>query len=367
MKKGMHFLWLCMLAGSLISARGSVYILSPDPNVFDVSTYLNRDEVRRPYYDFKVAFERLGYRVSQVRSLVGLRDVEKIIVFCVTHNDLSMITEYPYEKRVLFLWEPPTVYSSDYDRRIHELFSRIYTWDDDFVDNVKYFKFYDPQPRYDMPQDYVPFEQKKFCVYLTCNKTYDHPQSLSSERRKIINFFERKPRGEFDLYGYGWSRDDSQDYKGVAQSKVECMKNYKFCFCYDNMRDIKGYITGEKIFNVFVAGCVPIYWGASNIEEYIPKDCFIDKRDFATYDDLYAFLKSMSKEKYQQYLDSIRKFMQTPQALLFSPANFIDIMLNTVEPGYDKMIALTEEQRLVLKSCTEQNYSAPCNQFKTLG
>ena len=45
------------------------------------------------------------------------------------------------------------------------------------------------------------------------------------------------------------------------------------------MSDTPGYMT-EKIWDSFKAKTVPVYWGASNIEEYVPKNCFIDYRDF---------------------------------------------------------------------------------------
>ena len=36
---------------------------------------------------------------------------------------------------------------------------------------------------------------------------------------------------------------------------------------------VKGYIT-EKIFDSFFAGVVPIYWGAENITDYVPKSLY---------------------------------------------------------------------------------------------
>ncbi len=45
------------------------------------------------------------------------------------------------------------------------------------------------------------------------------------------------------------------------------------------MKNKPGYIT-EKIWDSFKARSIPIYWGASNIEEYIPINTFIDFRKF---------------------------------------------------------------------------------------
>ncbi len=79
------------------------------------------------------------------------------------------------------------------------------------------------------------------------------------------------------------------------------------------MGGIKGYIT-EKIIDCFAAGCVPIYLGADNVTDYIPKECFIDKREFPSYRDLLRFLKSVSAEKHAAYLAAARKFLLSEPA-----------------------------------------------------
>lgn len=343
---------------SAMFGKGCVYIISGDPDVFNITTMLNRDEVRRPLYDCKVALERLGYTVKQAKSINNLVDVEKIICFAGAITDCRDLLHYPYEARILVLWEPESVFPSDYEKSYHDYFSKIYTWKDDLVDNKRYFKFYDPQPRFDVLEQFFPFEQKILSVLLTCNKHYSHPLSLSPERIKIVNFFENH-QAEFDFYGFYWPEGCSKNYKGTVTSKVECMQHYRFCFCYENTRDLSGYITGDKIFNVFVAGCVPIYWGAHNIKDYIPQNCFIDKRDFASYDELYQFLKGMTQKEYQSYIDNIKRFMASPQALRFSSENFIDIILEAVEPGYDKTVALTVGQRAVLEKIRGAGLATP--------
>jgi hypothetical protein len=94
------------------------------------------------------------------------------------------------------------------------------------------------------------------------------------------------------------------------------LSQYKFSICYENARDIPGYIT-EKIFDCFFASCVPIYWGANNIEDYIPKDCFIDKKLFDTYESLYEYIKNMDDFIYLNYLDNIETFLKSNASYQF--------------------------------------------------
>ena len=73
-------------------------------------------------------------------------------------------------------------------------------------------------------------------------------------------------------------------------------------------------------------GVFPIYLGATNIEEYIPKNCFIDYRDFQNDLQLYQFLKMMSKETYERYLSNIGAFLQSDRGQIFSK-EYLDKLL----------------------------------------
>ena len=62
-----------------------------------------------------------------------------------------------------------------------------------------------------------------------------------------------------------------------ADSKIDTLRLYKFCVAIENSED-KHYVT-EKLYDALVAGCVPIYFGAPNVLEYVPHaDAIIDVR-----------------------------------------------------------------------------------------
>lgn len=184
-----------------------------------------------------------------------------------------------------------------------------------------------------MRTDLPSFEKKKLCVMVSGsdNAYPERKNELYSERMKMVEFFETKPAGEFDIYGRFWVKRPYRDFRGYipgdisGEEKISTLKNYRFCVCFENTKDLNGYIT-EKIFSCFAAGCVPIYWGANNIEQYIPKACFIDYREFPSREHLYQFIKTMSKDVYQQYIDNIRAFLQSEQAQFFSPKYFGELL-----------------------------------------
>ena len=70
-----------------------------------------------------------------------------------------------------------------------------------------------------------------------------------------------------------------------------------FAFCFENSDSYCGYIT-EKIFDAFFSGTIPIYFGAPDIQDYIPKNCYIDYRQFHSTDELVKKLKSIVEENY---------------------------------------------------------------------
>jgi len=232
--------------------------------------------------------------------------------------DFSLL---PKEKLCIFLWEPVVVQKKLYEPEFLDQFGKIFTFNDDLVDNKRFFKFHYPELRKPIDQ-IVPFKEKKLCTLINSMLSSSHPLELYSKREEVIQFFEDKP-AEFDLYGRYWKKRNYKNYKGEIPDKVEVLKGYKFSVCYENTKDVPGYIT-EKIFDCFHAGVVPIYLGAPNVEEYIPKACFIDRRDFKDFDAVYSYLKEMSEEKYQEYLESAKAYVMSDQAKVFTEEYLIN-------------------------------------------
>ena len=79
-----------------------------------------------------------------------------------------------------------------------------------------------------------------------------------------------------------------------------------------------------------MGGCVPIYWGAQNITDYIPSNTFIDKRNFKTYEELYAYIKNMPIHEYLNYLNNIENFLKSDKFYLFSIEYFTDTLIKEI-------------------------------------
>ncbi len=283
----------------------------------------DRDDGLAPLIALRTTLAQHNIELLQTYSLANLEDPYAIICFDVptTPEELQHLLSYPKEKRFLFLWEPPSTFSENFSTEMHQHFERIYTWADDLVDNERYFKFYYPRLN-PMVDDLVSFGEKKFATLISCNKSSSHPDELYSARRESIQFFEESAPQDFDLYGRGWDGDQYHTYKGTIERKLDVLKKYKFNYCYENIKAMNGYVT-EKIFDSFHAGCVPIYYGAPNITSYIPKNCFIDRRDFSSDQELYAHLKGLTEGEYNGYINNIRDYLQTTAAHSYSSTAFV--------------------------------------------
>ncbi len=287
----------------------------------------NRDGCLEVLYKLRQIASERGYELDQTYSLNYLTDFEYLICFDIYPDQLAQIERYPKQKCIVFLWEPPSVNPDNYNPEYHRYFSKIYTWNDALVDNQKYFKFYYPvfHPMIPMPVDYY---WKRLSTMIACNKYSDHPQELYSQRQRVIDFFEELPSDDFDLFGKGWPTQ-YKTYRGSIGKKVDFLPYYRFCFSYENIHGIPGYIT-EKIFDSFQSGTVPIYWGAPNITDYIPKSCFIAREDFTSDQALYEYLKNMDAAEYDQYMKNIERFLDGDKARLYSTENFIHIFMELI-------------------------------------
>ncbi|HSX37230.1 MAG TPA: glycosyltransferase family 10 [Chlamydiales bacterium] len=233
----------------------------------------------------------------------------------------------PKDRLILFTWEPPAVQSEIWDAEIQKYFHKIYTWHDDLVDNVRFFKFSLPYLS-ERIERLIPYEERKFLTCIASRLSSKHPHELYSEREKVIRFFEARPDVEFDLYGRYWEKRKFRTWKGVISDKMEVLKYYRFAIAYENSVE-PGYIT-EKLWDCFAAGVVPIYWGAPNIVDYVPLDCFIDRKKFHSDEELLLYLQNMKKQEWEGYVERANAFLQSEKAERFKFVEYVRTLTNAV-------------------------------------
>lgn len=303
---------ICLLLAHQLIISQTIYVYAPG---WDIPLYFDAVGVTKEFEMHDIVFK-------QVSSPHAIPSHAKALFFDVDPVIETANACLSAENCILFLWEPITIKPYNFDSHYHTYFNRIYTWHDNLVDNVRYFKMNYPV-RHDMRPNHYTFDQKKLCVMVTANKPCYHNDSLYSQRVNIIDFFNTYHPNEFDLYGAGWP--SSLVYRGIIDDKLSLICGYKFSIVYENTIRAPGYIS-EKIFDCYISACVPIYWGAPNITEYIPKACFIDRNDFKSNEDLYTYISTMNEETHQQYITAIQQFLMSNAAHKFSSKAFIELL-----------------------------------------
>lgn len=316
---------------------------------FDLSNKKNNRD------NFLFFLYMLKIRLSEIRIELSTQDLCLVdgCSFFIYNEMPKEVNVVDYNYSYLIIWESEVINRKNWNKEAHNKFKKIFTWNDELVDNIKYFKINFchkfPSDKAIYSKSLKSFNEKKLCSVIAGNKRVKHELELYSERVKVIRWFERHAISDLDLYGIGWDKNTSdskyarfilsnipflnkyvgssfRSYKGPVNSKAETLSNYKFSICFENAQMIPGYIT-EKIFDCFFAGCIPIYWGASNINEHIPENCFIDYRQFDSIDEMYFFIKNMPEEQYQLYLREIESFLFSEKSNQFKAEYFVQTIV----------------------------------------
>lgn len=316
-------------------------------NIFDLANPGNRDNCYEPF----VALQR---RFLDHGILLQTADQDSAAPLVV---ELQLNASPLRGARIAYLlmMESSLIHPANRSQNGYADYRRVFTWDDSLVDGQKFVKLNFPNDlRIHRPDGWR--DRDGFCCLIAGNKSVIVPDSreLYSARVEVIRWFEQHAPGDFGLYGVGWDlppmrpgllgrglhrllrqipravwRPPFPSYRGPVEKKSEVLRRYRFSICYENVRDLPGYIT-EKLFDCFFAGCVPVYWGASNIERHVPPACFIDRRQFSDLDALYRHLKGMDEATYRGHQEAIAAFLASPAARPYSSEAFVDTIVSEV-------------------------------------
>ncbi|MGO8698717.1 MAG: glycosyltransferase family 10 domain-containing protein [Limisphaerales bacterium] len=254
----------------------------------------------------------------------------------------------------LVMFESPAVRPDNWRLANHAPFKKVFTWSPALADGRKYIRMRMPFKLPDFAP-YQPSQADKFCCLIASQKYSWASQELYTERVRAIRWFEKNHPGEFDLYGQRWDRFFFQkklsvvnpvlnlvyrkcpwlprrrrfpSARGSVATKRDILRQYKFSICYENA-SYPGWIT-EKILDPMFAGCVPIYQGDPEVAEFVPKEAFIDKRQFADYESLYRYLKEMPPAQYEAVRQAIHKFVHGEAIKPMGPEAFTDLIVREV-------------------------------------
>jgi alpha(1,3/1,4) fucosyltransferase len=290
------------------------------------------------------------FSVSRYRALARRTDVVMSAFFAM---------ECPIVEPTMYQWLPA----------LSTIFRRTYSWTDAAslrpftrkpVQNLQ--SFWWPQSFDAIHERLWSQRDRKFLVMMNANKLPRlYVDELYTSRLRAVAYFEQF--GEIDLFGPGWgdapmrvgktwtpyairrfepslwrlkqkiSPDPTyaaiaRAARGRADSKSETIAGYRFALCFENSI-LKGWMT-EKLFDCFFAGTIPVYWGAPDVLERVPADCFIDMRQFSGFEELRRFLHAVTPAQEQRYREAAREYLASDQFTPFRTRTFVETIAGVV-------------------------------------
>ena len=206
--------------------------------------------------------------------IVDENEPADICIIGIQHNDNSLLRENEYN---IFL----SVENFSVGRTHYNHWNKFGRFSNSFIDKyiyndishpenniipaiycrVKYFNsIYD---NFENIRNAIPYENKKFCLFISKNR-------LNSNKLLAVRHLSKIKKVDF-ITQYDLFLKNKTCYN--SPEIISVFSQYKFIICFENSKT-PGYIT-EKIFNVFLAGSIPIYDGAPNITDYINIEAFI--------------------------------------------------------------------------------------------
>lgn len=324
--------------------RGNGFV---NNGIFDRRNPGNRDDCYEPYALLKERFLAAGIELNTA-DIGGAAAAAFEL-----HQDVQRGTDG--DGNFLLMLETQFVCPPNGVPQNWAKYRKIFTWNDLLVDGIRFIKINPPNP-IRVPQVDGFSARDRFCCLISSNKSLpaDDRRNLYPERVKTIRWFEANAPEQFDLFGHDWDRPvvgsgligkierrfwrrfgpllklrPFPSYRGRVASKHAVMARTRFSICYENVKDVPGYIT-EKIFDSFFAGCVPVYWGADNVLDYIPAGCFVDRRQFSSHEQLFEFLNNMTATEFIGYQQKIASFLASDAAYNFGCEFFAETIVSTI-------------------------------------
>jgi hypothetical protein len=306
--------------------------------LFDVSDkFLNRDDSLAPFVKLKDDYAKKNIELLTYDQLAKFTKEEVRGDGYMSFGIIRPQNEWENSGLKLdafFLMEPPLVKPDMYEAlpQLTKLFEKVFVHNltgDCFsladVDKSKLQKLFWPQPYGQVVKPLWENEERKKSVIII-NGNHRPMRFLDKElySKRIEWGVALNQYIPVELYGRGWDKFLSRSlfwitylknyfqikkiYHGPCESKLKLMSTFDFALCFENLI-MNGYIT-EKIFDCFYSGVIPIYRGGSDITQYIPKESFIDLRDFKNAEELGAFLNALSLEKKRQMRNAAKNFLE---------------------------------------------------------
>jgi len=112
----------------------------------------------------------------------------------------------------------------------------------------------------------------KLISYVTTGRRFLRGHRL---RLQFVTEFAKTYPGVLDTFGKnigGYDLNQINGYRGEVKDKWDALASYRYSFAFNNIYE-KNYFD-EKLGDVILAGCMPIFYGCPNISDFFPEGSY---------------------------------------------------------------------------------------------
>ena len=266
--------------------------------------------------EFSHTLNQLGYitcsdtvKPKKINWHYRLPSYEGITIFTDRFCNHPIVDSFKFKTKIFWIFEPPAIRDYIY-RSIKTNFNKfdyVLTYDENLLKlDSRFLPYVVGQCRVEA-KDQMIYQKSKMLSMIASNKTSTIGHQL---RHKVALLFGSKYN--IDLFGTGYNSFDS---------KLTPLKDYMFSISIMNSQ-MNNFFT-EVLIDLFKTGTVPIFWGASNIDQYFNTDGMII---FNTIDELENILNNLTTEDYDNRLEAIQDNFERASKYLSTDDYIADIL-----------------------------------------
>jgi len=224
---------------------------------------------------------------------------------------------------VLLQAEPVVVLPREYTFEILDWFDHVFTLVDPIAELDPKFRKYNhvaygrggkgdvaATPEERLARYPIEGRQNRVCMILG-SKTSPVPGEIYSLREPIARWFHERSSIGMDVYGMP-PFEDLPNYIGELplDTNRAKMAEYRYAVCFENAHDPfwTAGMFSERLLHCIESRTVPVYYGCSTIESYVPPDCYVDYREFENFERLSDYLDNMAPDEYAGYIDAMDRW-----------------------------------------------------------
>jgi alpha(1,3/1,4) fucosyltransferase len=346
----------------------SVSVIPPIPAFEKNALFEGRRQDRgsqSPNTHWMDCFSAVYSKGRELNMLFGTADVmpkedADVLIYMAQPNSptdaVAHKLKHPQQKSILVMWETSLGARYASNPKNHLGYDAIFTYINRLVDQKRYF-FLPPRAYYrHRITAGLPFEQRRLGCLVGTNRKMRYrsglfvmkkgwkfsfrdwidyvfcPGELITFRSKVAKVCARHSASVFDIFGEGWEMlpETRHICLGIPrESTLNYVGRYRYYFALENHSSGCSLVS-ERVWDALWGDAVPVYLGHTGLDQFVPRECYIDARQFEGPNEMLDWLCRAPESIWTKYREAGREFIQSAAVERFLPAAFAEEFVRRV-------------------------------------